>query len=448
MRSRSSLKQIFIPASALLIMALCVSCSGSSTDSTSPSTSVTTTTTTIPTVSSPSLSYSGSTGRAGAVGYAMTISPTTLDPNGSTISSCGIKSGTTSLPTGLTVATTTCVISGTPSSTSASATYTLEATTAAGISAESTVALSVVTPTVHAYVTDTTGYVYSCSINTATGAFTSYGSGFPNGWTPYGSTIFTISGKVFMAVPSIGVWTCSLEVATGDLSCVNSGSVTGAGFRGSSAITIGGTTYTYLTDKNGGRIYRCPMTAATGYMDSASCTVTNGGIATTTWRPYGIHVTTIGANIFAYITDNQNGNFYVCAVSSVTGDLSACAISNGGSNPLATIPYSIFVASIGANYFAYIANISGHVISCAVNSTTGLLSACADSDGGMAGINPTGVTVSNLGGVSYYAYVAGGDSMVHICSVNTATGALSGCANSVAPTGGWIQPGPITIFVP
>lgn len=87
----------------------------------------------------PALSYAGSTGTNGEIGFGMVVTPTTLNDHGATINGCTASPG---LPTWASINASTCVITGTPDADMSPTEYTVTVTNSKG-SASATVTLSV-----------------------------------------------------------------------------------------------------------------------------------------------------------------------------------------------------------------------------------------------------------------------------------------------------------------
>lgn len=236
---------------------------------------------------------------------------------------------------------------------------------------------------------------------------------------------------------------CSLDGATGALSdCAD----TGTGMINVSRMAINNG-FAYVT-LNGGVVRKCSVDPSTGAF--SACADTGSSMDS----PNGIALN----KGLAYVA-NTGGSVTKCDVSPATGLLSNCA-STGSSMP-EPITLSLH------NGFAYITNFFDEVVKCTIHATTGAFSVCAASGPDtsamvdltthngllhMAGANsvtacsisPEDGTISDCaatlsvngpetlaisGGFLYVGFSSGTAEALKKCTVNAATGALSGCSD-------------------
>jgi hypothetical protein len=214
---------------------------------------------------------------------------------------------------------------------------------------------------------------------------------------------------------------------------------------------------------------------ATG--NNPTCASNNSTCIQEQWAPSTIDFYTGTNGIYAYITDGGAGgsyytgqsfirseNIYICHVSSTDGTLSNCAVSSAATkvalwnatgfinetNSLGI--HQTYVKTIESNHYLYITTGVGNIFQCSISNTDGSLSACAVTNGGLLGDGkfdsngnatssgttnvspqwyPQSMTITNLGGSQYHAYVTDSlNKQLFICNVSATDGKLSGCASS------------------
>jgi DNA-binding beta-propeller fold protein YncE len=134
---------------------------------------------------------------------------------------------------------------------------------------------------------------------------------------------------------------------------------------------------------------------------------------------------------WAYITNFLGSSVFLCTIDRTTGALSTCISTGSGfSNPRA-------IALNPAKTFAYITQ-DNMVQQCSINSATGILSGCSDS-GGTGFTNASGIAINPAG---TFAYVTGAPDLVSRCIVNSTSGSLSGCVSTGT---GFSDPARITL---
>ncbi len=307
--------------------------------------------------------------------------------------------------------------------------------------AVSSVSVSCVS-TFHAYVGSydgMDGHLYSCSVNSTTGALSSCTLG-DGGATlsPGHISVKEISGVSRAYIPSLdgSIYVCSLNATTGAVNAcaVSNGGVNWGGAGNPASISfasVGGVTRAYVA--SAGDVYLCSLNA-NGTL--ASCAAS--GLTTA----YQVSIVAVGNNSYAYFAGN-NAHIYRCAVNASTGAVGSCTQNDGGVVYGST--QSITVASVGGAYYAYVTD-AAHAYLCAVNSGTGALSGCAISDGGVGTWQPVSVAIVNVNG-ALRVYVAASDNHVYVCSISSVSGVLSGCAinDGGVSSGAWA---PSSIVVP
>ena len=93
---------------------------------------------------------------------------------------------------------------------------------------------------------------------------------------------------------------------------------------------------------------------------------------------------------------------YVCTLTTATGALSGCATSDGGISDSSWIPFGVTTATLGSSSFAYVGDNNGYVFACSVSASTGDLSSCAISNGGISGWSPDGLTAAKVGSTTTF----------------------------------------------
>jgi hypothetical protein len=149
---------------------------------------------------------------------------------------------------------------------------------------------------------------------------------------------------------------------------------------------------------------------------------------------------------YAYVSDSSgSGHVYQCSVNVTTGLLSNCISSNGGVEGWS--PTKITLQSINDNTVAYVTDNGenslhgyGNVYLCQINEASGALEDCSASNGGMSFWNPYTIGLTTQG-MNTYAYVSGGTESVYKCSVSSITGGLSGCIVSNGGYSEWTPSG-------
>jgi hypothetical protein len=419
----------------------------------------------------PILYFNPNQDQTGTENIAMDVPPSTLDGQGAMVTNCTISP---SLPAGLSIDQHTCVISGTPTALAATATYAVTATNAAGSSQGSTVTLSVSAPGHHVFIADSNeGGILSCSVNATSGVIGNCSAPYsPQGGGTWGISAIvnsTSNATLYIAAEGGSIQYCSVNLLTGNLSSCGESEFVGqngttpiAADKAILAKKIGNATFVYDWGSNGGNggIFACTTDSNTGAPAVCAATATGLTLAGTTvngtytpagWNPNGMDIfTNTGGTTYAYVISNGEGSnlsdsLYVCAVDSTSGALTGC--SNSGSGvPMGFAPgtlsssmmyiNSVSIQAIGSNTYMYLAGYSS-IFKCQINSSTGAIvsGSCAATQGGIAtgAWSPVGLSFSNLGGATTYAYVSDSThSEMYVCSVSNTDGTLSGCAVSAS----------------
>jgi len=292
------------------------------------------------------------------------------------------------------------------------------------------------------------GSIFQCNVSISgalSGCIITPSSNSPTSWIPDNITFNVSSGVISAYVSNYGnandsgngnVYQCGINVITGALTTCTA---TAPGVLPTTVVAYnvtfnssGGTPYAYVSDYSG-NIYQCSINSA-GMLIACSITPSSG--APIGWNPSGITFFVVGGTTYAYVSDFV-GNIYQCNVTA-TGALTACGVTPSSGAPASWNPYApiIFNAINGVTY-AYVADFTGNVYKCNVNSLTGALSACVTTGLAPGAWIPDGITFNISGGVTY-AYVA--DSMggsLFQCNVLITNGALTNCAITGTPSGGW-----------
>lgn len=193
------------------------------------------------------------------------------------------------------------------------------------------------------------------------------------------------------------------------------------------ALNLNGT-FAYVVSETDNKIYVCVVSNTNGF---SSCTQT----ATTTTFTTPISVAVNPADTFAYIGDSTG--VYRCAIDNSTGALSACSKTDAG------ITSASGIAINPAGTVAYVVKASPATVTfCTIDPSTGALFPCASTGTGFAYTAPEGVAVNRAG---TFAYISDGGASVVYCVVNPSTGALSSCTATTPSGSGFDFPEGIAI---
>jgi hypothetical protein len=169
---------------------------------------------------------------------------------------------------------------------------------------------------------------------------------------------------------------------------------------------------------SGGMIYTCSI-GASGVTGSCSSTGPTGLV-----YPYAIAVTTVNGSKYGYIASgNGSGTIEYCSVSGSGTWNTSCTLTATGFDFLSGFAGIVFGKN---NQYAYVLDNSG-VHQCTVNSSSGALSGCtlqsATTAGTALGIDPTGS----------YLYIGTGGDALQTCSINT-NGSVTSCSTTGTET--------------
>lgn len=181
---------------------------------------------------------------------------------------------------------------------------------------------------------------------------------------------------------------------------------------------------------NSGNVYQCSLNSNG---TPTTCTVTDGGVSS--WAPSYISFVTVNGTLYGYVAD-QSGNVYRCLLNSSTGALATCVASNGGIS--SWTPYGVVIANVSGTQYGYVADGKGNVYQCQINQSNGIFSSCAVSNGGVSSSNwaPGGLAFATIGSTQY-AYVADNTGNIYQCPLNN-TGGLTNCTITNGGISGWV----------
>ncbi|KTC68936.1 transmembrane protein [Legionella birminghamensis] len=219
---------------------------------------------------------------------------------------------------------------------------------------------------------------------------------------------------------SSGITQCAINAATGQLTGCNN-------YQASTRQPIGiafnpARTIAYITNQSPDvvtqSLAKCDVTPGSGVF--VNCI--DGGA---TGLSFPQQVTLNPAGTFAYIA-NFTGTVTVCTINSPSGTLSGCVNSGGA------IPAAGGIAINSAGTLAYITSLSTNTVRiCNINSVTGLLSGCFIS--GATGLNGVrGIAFNSTGTIAYITNQ--NISKIIQCNVDSFTGNLMGCVDSGTST--------------
>ncbi len=156
-----------------------------------------------------------------------------------------------------------------------------------------------------------------------------------------------------------------------------------------------------------------------------------GGITCAgTPNPLNVTATSPAASKLAYVSNFGTNNVQLCSINPNTGSLINCRDSGAGA--VFNNPAVVAINPLGSR--AYVSNFGGSVGTvvslCSVNLTTGDLSACANSDGDGTAVfdGPLGITLDSSLTRAYIPSINA--NTVALCNINPSTGQLINCANT------------------
>lgn len=189
-------------------------------------------------------------------------------------------------------------------------------------------------------------------------------------------------------------------------------------------------TFAYIPNYNNGTIVQCAINSSTRTLSGCVTTPTDG----TQSNLNGSNGITFNADgTRAYISNQFNSNVLLCAVNSSTGALSAC-----NSTVFVNQPFGVILNSTES--FAYIVSLgSNNVQKCSVSASTGTLSGCESSQNVP---QPQGVTLNQANTI---VYVPNSFGVILFCAVSPQTGAFTICNPTVSVSSAVGFNGPLTL---
>jgi hypothetical protein len=194
-----------------------------------------------------------------------------------------------------------------------------------------TLGLSTQGQSTYAYVSGGDENVYQCLVDSSDGTLGNcqVSNGGYSDWIPSGLVFDTSTAGTlaFFAdtngeTSGFGAVICSIDGFDGDLvSCAKANAGTGnEGFSDVALATIDRKSYSYLVDTDSVRV--CEVGSSSDAL--SNCTSNTGGM--TDWQPQSITVSTLGSNVFAYVSDGFR--MYVCPLGT-NGNLGTCEETEG-----------------------------------------------------------------------------------------------------------------------
>jgi hypothetical protein len=238
-------------------------------------------------------------------------------------------------------------------------------------------------------------------------------SSLPAGWT-------STAGSFACATVSAGT-ACTLPLTYAPTTAITGGSLNlqftytnDAGIAGSGTAAISYTSitpYLYVTNNGTSTVSACPLNVDNSL---GICATTGSGFTT----PYGIGFD----GIYAYVSNDVGsmGSLVSQCTLGASGTLGACAPTGGSGFTSAT---SLAVNAAGT--YAYVDQSTGLDV-CAVNSSSGAVSACVITGGGYAPL--TGIAPSADGTHAYAVHAA---NILDVCTL-AGNGTILSCAASPA----------------
>jgi hypothetical protein len=240
-------------------------------------------------------------------------------------------------------------------------------------------------------------------------------------------------------VSSSSVYLCAAD-ASGNLSncadAVNDGSDSSWGSPSAiTFLTIGANTYAYVTDDSygDGHVWICSVV---GDRSLSACVSNNANVSSSAWAPTGITLGsfTVGgaSTTYAYVSDDANydGNIWKCSIDTLNGTFTSCAVSNGNNTSSSWTALSVSLKTLNGATYAYVGDQNGELWLCTMNSS-GDLNTCANAlnDSSISGIwDPQNLFFTTIGGAQYVYVADSSDSQsIYLCSVDTANGTVGSC---------------------
>lgn len=247
----------------------------------------------------------------------------------------------------------------------------------------------------YAYVTDPSGAVYQCTMNTngsfsqctATASLPAFGS-----WQARDLAFATFNVQyAYIVDPGNNVvYQCALDPSGNLLNCQQSPSPyslpTLAPFGITFAADPNGAQHAYISDAgsggpgNFGDVLRCSMLNDGSF---STCTQTPS-VGAPNWIPYAVALTTVHGTQYAYVADNGTGtpgHVYRCTLNTDGSFVnSGCVQTPANDSSLINwYPYEIAFHTLNGTNYAYVVNSSGssigNIYRCSLDST-GLFTDC------------------------------------------------------------------------
>lgn len=277
-----------------------------------------------------------------------------------------------------------------------------------------------------AYVSNvgSTDNISLCTVNSSTNTFSNCVDSGANlgGERAQYLAVNTTGTFLYVTTGNSDVQKCTINPNTRQLSaCATTGSGIGPSGFGLQGITLNASgTLAYVASYEPGLVYKCPVNSSTGALGACVSTLTTDAAE---------DIALNSSNTFAYITIGSGPESFMqlCSIDTNTGSITSCQNAN----------YDIFAQGVGialnsTDTLAYVTNANGGSVSyCAINPQTGNFTNCSVT-------LPNGSFLQNVvtaGGPSLnlaetFIYFAHTNTSIFKCTVNSRTGALSGCVDS------------------
>jgi len=219
-----------------------------------------------------------------------------------------------------------------------------------------------------------TGTIFQCLVDQNTGNL----SNCVSNWSYTNPQTLAFSGTSPVVADSGNTEVFSINASTGAFTYTTeySYSITNSSATSAEYQSFGSNPEVYLTD--GSSVYLCEDTSSVWGCSTVTTNITS-------WLPKDLHFATISGTTYAYVADSS-GNIYQCSVNTSNGAIGTCTATNGGA--ITWSPLNILFNTLGGTTLAYVTDGSS-VYQCSVSST-GVLSSCTPYNGG-ASLTPTGI---------------------------------------------------------
>ncbi len=288
------------------------------------------------------------------------------------------------------------------------------------------------------YVADQNYGIYRCTPNSSSGVLSSDNCVKTSRSNAAGLTFASVSGTnyAYTALGNSTVSQCNVTPGSsggGLSSCATAGpaSVPWNAANGVAFATASNQTqFAYVADTGYETVWQCTLSGAGAF---SSCIAT----AITDWEAWGLD--------FAMVNNSDNYTTYAYVAEfhgGTTGAIGHCRVTESGTfsncaDPLPSgvtfwSPQGVAVINLNGTPALYVADSSGYIWQCTINSTTGALSSCAQNPASaQPWIQPMGIAFALVNG-SLYAYVSDSgvsNGLVYSCTVDTTSGAFSNCTS-------------------